>query len=310
MKDPNLFYGLALQGGGCLGYGQVTALRALTARTGLPLYQAFDLIGGTSVGSINGALIASGVPIEQIADFFTKDAPKIFSANPWTAVARLWNSAKYSPVALEESLQELLGDKTLADCKTRFIATAVDMASGRNVYFQSYGTSYSTGEEIVIAPDSGIKLWQVCRASSAAQSYFPGYKWNDMVLWDGGSTGCNAPDMLLYTEASSLVNHDSLKMLSIGAGKTNWKYNASSMINPGIATVLGATLDIAYACGETNEVWQCKSLLGDRHTRLVAKLGAGYAIDDASPATLQAMANAWIAELGNNPAVVKEWDWI
>jgi len=284
---------LALQGGGTRGKWQAVALQGLEARTGKPVWQSFDLIGGTSVGAFNGGLAAVGLPASSVNDFFDQYAPAIFSMHWWQfSVSRLFNSAKYSPFPLEHALQELLGDKTLADCKTRFVATAVDMASGRNVYFQSYGISSEDSTEIIIAPDSGIKMWQVLRASSAAQSYFPGYVWRDKVFWDGGSTGCNAPDMLVFTEAYEQAMLGEIKMLSLGAGRTAWPFKGADMVNPGIKTVLQATLEIAYACGETNEVWQAKTLLGKNHTRWNPDLPKDFAIDDASPATLAALALA------------------
>lgn len=294
---------LALQGGGILGFGQVTALSEF--ENGKPLSDTFELIGGTSVGCIVGAMIAAGLPMSKVSEFFLKDSPNIFHA-PWysLAISRLYRSAKYDPTVLENSLKELLGTLTLADCKTKFVATAVDMKSGRNVYFQSYGTSSEDSTEVIIGPDSGMKLWEVCRASSAAQTYFPGFVWGKFVFWDGGSTGCNAPDMLVMTEAENYVAISEIQMLSIGAGREDWKFANCDMTNPGIKTVLQATLEIAYACGETNEIWQAKHRLGDRHQRLNAYIGGGFEIDDASADTFAKIQTAWRQEVIKNPKIV------
>lgn len=293
------------QGGGCLGKGQAVALAAVENRLGKPLCSVVGLVGGTSVGSIITGAIALGVPMARVNQFFDDDAPLIFHGGA-IALMRIWHSAKYDPEPLEHALQEMVGDATLADCKTRFVATAVDMNSGRNVYFQSYGVSSQDDTEIIIGPDSGVRIWEVMRSSSAAQTYFPGYRLSlnipnigplDLCLWDGGSTGCNAPDMLVYTEAQAFAPENEIKMLSLGAGRMKWKFLGMDLVNPPIKDALAATLEIVYACGETNEVWQARTFLRDRHLRLNADLGLGFAIDDSTPATFATMTEAWQEEL-------------
>ena len=275
---------LGLTGGGCLGIGQALALQKLESY-GTPCYKLFDIIGGTSVGSINGACLSIGVQASDIMKFFQVDAPKIFSSNflseTWTVLTYLGSSAKYNPSQLETSLQNILGNSTLADCKTKFIATAVDMKTGKNVYFQSYGKSSEDVDEIIVGPDSNIKLWEVVRMSSSAQSYFPAYTWNNIVGWDGGSSGCNSPDMLLYTECKNWT--DDIQMLSILCGYADWPFANQSMVNPSIINVAKATLYMVYKCVQNNAIWQAQSILKDNHVLLNTYLGKGFNIDDASP---------------------------
>ena len=299
---------LALQGGGCLGKGQATFLQSLEQKAG-PLHEAFDLVAGTSVGCLIGACVATEVPTARINQFFDESAPKIFHANPWQlAAARLFHAAKYNPSALEAALKELLLGMTLGDCCTRFLATAVDMATGRNVYFQSYGASEASEDEVVIGPDSGMLLSDVCRASSAAQTYFPALQKGPWTFWDGGTTGCNAPDMLALIEAQQFADARSIRMLSLGAGRTSWPYKGSDLVDPGAVTALKATVRAVYACGETNEVWQARYLLGSRHIRVNPDLPSAFGIDDASPATLATIASAWKAEADRNPLALEFWN--
>lgn len=287
---------LSLQGGGCLGKGQAVALAALEAQAGKPIAQVFDLVGGTSVGAILGACIASGAAAQELNDFFDLSAPKIFRSGR-LMFFRLFGSAKYSAAPLEAALKEKLGAKTLNDCECPFLATAVDMASGRNVYFQSYGQSSESDTEIIITGDGKFgtwELWEVARASSAAQTYFPAYQRDGLVLWDGGSTGNNAPDMLLLTEARELGWMD-LRMLSLGNGKTVWPFKGSSLVNPSLTAALSATIHVAYAGPENSAVWQAASLMDENHVRLNPSLGADFAIDDAGINTLLQIASAWKA---------------
>lgn len=294
---------LSLCGGGTHGVGQAKFLQMLEADQGGPLAESFDLVTGTSVGCINGAYVAAGLSAAPLLDFFYQQAPSIFSGGKW-AFERLLASAEYAPAALERALRDVLGDRGLGDCRTRFLATALAMQDGssRNVYFQSYGTSSADEDEVVIAPDTGIKLWEVCRASSAAQSYFPGFQWTHpqlgpMVFWDGGTTGCNAPDMLAVAEAYGALGWPlgGTAMLSLGNGRSPWPWKMASTVNPSFKEVLEMTLDRAYRCAEAAEVWQARALLGERHTRVNPPLARDYGIDDAAKADLDAQCAVWEA---------------
>lgn len=291
---------LSLQGGGVLGKGQAVALRELELDGLKPLWQRFDLVGGTSVGSILGAALAVGLPMEAVNRFFDRDAPKIFRHSWRNSVLQLWGE-KYDAEALEEALFKLLGSRTLGDCKTKFIATAFDADSGRNVYFQSYGNSFENELEVVVAADenSDVSLFQICRASAAAQTYFPAEPFWGMTLIDGGNTGNNAPDMLCLTEAIEMgVPVGSIKMLSIGSGRTRWP--VSGMRNPCLLRPALATIKMVFAGGESNAVWQAESILGQNHYRLEADLGAGFAIDDASVKTLSDIEFAMESAIARN----------
>jgi len=282
---------LAIQGGGILGYGETIILANLENIAKKPCYSLFDIIGGTSIGSIIGACLSIGIPSSDIQTFFTTDAPNIFKGNILNDIEELWG-AKYSAVSLEAALQSRLKDATLADCKTKLLITSYDWATDRPVYFKSYEKSSENKDWVIIGNDSPIKLWEVCRSSSAAQTYFPAYQYNNMVLMDGGNIGDNAPDVLVISEALDFVPISDLNMLSIGARDTNWDVSASSMINPSIAVAGLNTIKIVFSAGESSEVYKASKILKSKYNRIAPNLGNGYAIDDASTATLGALKTA------------------
>ena len=249
----------------------------------------FDLIAGTSVGSIVGGCYALG--IKDVSSFFTKSAPTIFSGAWWIPINRIFASAKYSSDNLRNALLSVVGNATLADCKTKFIATADEMTTGRRTYFQSYGESRFDGDEIVIGPDSGMLMVDVMMASSAAQSYFPAHKIGNNVFWDGGSTGFNAPDMLALSEARRLAPDESHTMLSLGNGNTPWAWAKTDLTNPPIATVAAVTFDIAYSGPENSMVWLAAEEMGAAHTRINPVIPA-FEIDDANANSLAVMTSA------------------
>jgi patatin-like phospholipase/acyl hydrolase len=297
---------LALQGGGCLGKGQAVALVELEKRAGKPLCQIFGFVGGTSVGAIIGGPVACGIPMAQVNQFFDQDAPVIFSSTFLNTVGQAWG-AKYSAAPLEAALQKMLGNLTLADCKIPFIATSYDFATDRLVFFKSYESSFSDANCVVMGPDSGIKLWQVLRASSAAQSYFPAFQLNNMVLMDGGNTGDNAPDLLVFTEARKFAGVQQNEMLSVGAGNSKWSVDAGSMVNPSAIRAGLETIKITFSAGESNSVILTGKNLGNNYYRFVADLGNGYDIDDASPATFAAITAAWQTAINANSATLDKF---
>ena len=265
-----------------------TSLAEQEKRLGVPTFQTYGMIGGTSVGSIIGAPLACGIPAEVVVNFFNVEAPKIFKQRLWRNLTRLTAAAKYDSGPLIDALKRMLGARTLADCKTPFICPAIDMRSGLPVYFQSWGQSYRDETEIVLGPESDTLLVDAIAASSAAQSYFQGHPVGNLLCWDGGSSGFNAPDNLMLTELVENNPIESISMVSLGAGETNWKYADCDMVNPSITTVLEATLAIAYGTPEITAVWMARKKLGDRYVRLNPFV-ADSAIDDASAENLAAL---------------------
>jgi patatin-like phospholipase/acyl hydrolase len=68
---------LSLDGGGAKGFYTLGVLREIEAMAKGPLHESFDLIFGTSTGSIIAALIALGTPVAEISDLYEKYVPKI-----------------------------------------------------------------------------------------------------------------------------------------------------------------------------------------------------------------------------------------
>jgi NTE family protein len=117
--------GLALGGGGTRGFAHLGALKAFEEE-GI----AFDCIAGTSVGSLVGALYASGMSaadmIEKakelrVKDIRTSKLPFIPSKTD----------------KLEEVLKEYIGDAVFSELKIPLTVVAVDLVSAREVHLES-----------------------------------------------------------------------------------------------------------------------------------------------------------------------------
>ena len=71
---------LSLAGGGMLGVLECQWLRLIEFHTGAAIHELFDLIGGTSTGSILAGLAATpkGVSMSDAMSFYTQSGPRIF----------------------------------------------------------------------------------------------------------------------------------------------------------------------------------------------------------------------------------------
>lgn len=120
-EDNRIKLGLALGGGGVLGFSHIGALKAFE-EYGIK----FDYIAGTSVGSLVGALYSNGLTSEDIM----KKAAKLTVKDIKT------NKIKFLPSktdGIENIIKSLLGDVEFKDLKLPFCAVAVDLISGKEV---------------------------------------------------------------------------------------------------------------------------------------------------------------------------------
>ncbi|MGN0024054.1 MAG: patatin-like phospholipase family protein [Candidatus Avelusimicrobium sp.] len=133
-KDKRPQIGLALSAGGVRGFAHVGVLETLD-NAGLPI----DMISGTSMGSVVGALYAAGLPTEklwEISAHLTMD-----NITPdYNAIGLLrFLFAKKLPSSsnLVKFFHEQLGDMQFEDMKIPFSCAAMDVKTGERVVFNS-----------------------------------------------------------------------------------------------------------------------------------------------------------------------------
>jgi NTE family protein len=196
---------LVLQGGGALGAYQVGVFQALDEHGFAP-----DWVGGTSIGAINGAIIAGNPPgrrferlerfwntivqedpvdlhgfpdaVRQVYSFWTAMAvfafgrPRFFSPHPflpfWLGNGGSAATASfYDARPLRELLLEVVDFDYLNSGSIRFSLGAVHVTSGRLRYFDS--AFQRIGVEHILA-------------SSALPPAFPPVRVDGELYWDGG----------------------------------------------------------------------------------------------------------------------------
>jgi patatin-like phospholipase/acyl hydrolase len=102
---------LALDGGGIRGVVTACILQEVEKQVGKPLNQYFDLITGTSTGSILAAGLAIGMKPEELIEVYQKRGGEIFNSS-WIRkkISWVWG-AKYSNEGLIKVVREELSKK-------------------------------------------------------------------------------------------------------------------------------------------------------------------------------------------------------
>src|SRR5690349_9443629 len=118
--SPRPYRLLSIDGGGLLGLIPAEALmeieKQLDKITGepKPLCDRFDLIGGTSTGSILAAGLALGLRAEKLRNFYIDFGKEIFTKS--FLPARFWHNYPSGP--LEKHLKTVLGESTTLGSKS------------------------------------------------------------------------------------------------------------------------------------------------------------------------------------------------
>jgi NTE family protein len=151
--------GLALGGGVVRGMAHLGVLMALE-RGGIPV----DIVSGTSVGSLIGALYCTGRPLEDLA--------QLANGLGWRHMIRpvLWGDGFFSFSGLEKWLVQQMGDLAFADLARPLAVVASDIDRWRPV----------TLVEGPVAP--------AVRASCSVPGIIQPVLWRGQRLCDGGIT--------------------------------------------------------------------------------------------------------------------------
>lgn len=215
---------LSLDGGGIRGIIEAVILSEVEKLINQPLNKYFDLIAGTSTGSIVGTGIALGLKSEEILELFRQKGQIIFPYTSRWSVKRISlvlkygvSAPKFSNQGLIKALQEQFGNAKLSDLDTspRLLITSYDTLDRETIVFKSW-QKYK--------PWANANLWEICTCSASAPTYFPAYLLKtpdkDYSLIDGG-VGANNPTACAVAEALRLnYSIREISVLSIGSGNT------------------------------------------------------------------------------------------
>ncbi|MGB3653843.1 MAG: patatin-like phospholipase family protein [Rivularia sp. (in: cyanobacteria)] len=173
---------LSLDGGGVRGIVAAKMLAKIEKQINQPLNEYFDLIVGTSTGSIVAAAIATGRSSKDIVEFFQNKSSIIFPYESLFSVKRIplilkygISAPKFSDKGLIQVLRGVFGETRLFDIGTspRLLIVSYDTIERNPIIFKSWRPDKAYGN---------VPLWEVCVSSASAPTYFPAHKLDKRVI--------------------------------------------------------------------------------------------------------------------------------
>ncbi|HBR56095.1 MAG TPA: hypothetical protein DEA22_01270 [Blastocatellia bacterium] len=250
---------LSLDGGGIRGLITAIWLNYLetelqTKFPGKKLRDFFDLIAGTSTGSILGCAVASGMETKKIIDLYKVKAGTIFPryAAKWLYDARLLRQVIagnpiYDGKGLEKELKAAFGVNEKFSFPVKTMVVSYDTFNRQPLIFKSWREDYH-----------GLPIWEVCRASSAAPVYLPAHvltvREADIPLIDGGVVA-NNPTVCAISEGIKLqaseppnerVTIDNFVVASFGTGSSTSPITIKQAVGWGPAKWMFNLIDVLF----------------------------------------------------------------
>lgn len=249
---------LSLDGGGIRGTFTLgilkkieTLLRENQNNPNLVLGDYYDLIGGTSTGAIIASGLAIGKSVDEIIDLYLGLGEKIFGEgrkyqlfSRESSIVRSLVNENYSSKNLEKYLQNVFGETSIGD--TQKIKCGLVINAKRADTYSLWSVS-NHPDGIYTKANSHLKLWELCRASSAAPYYFKPKKLELRrrngdpffgTFIDGGVSLANNPAWFLFLIATTpsfgfnwLTGQENLLITSLGTGNGFKKEDPDELVS-------------------------------------------------------------------------------
>jgi len=236
---------LSIDGGGIRGYIPALILEKLSAilenQSGNSnLFSAFDIIAGTSSGSLTALGIAApdnrkenggytdkpGYSMTDIVNVYETCRTDIFPEKTLERLSLVRQAfhEKYNSEGLEEVLEGLFGERTMKDCLTNVLIASFDILSNKPV---------------IISNNDDFYMKDIARGSSAAPTFFEpalieSISRNKEYCLIDGAMAANNPAMFAYIKArTKFPKADRFIILSLGTGQSKKLYNYEQIKNWG-----------------------------------------------------------------------------
>ena len=275
MGSEKAFNILALDGGGIRGVYAAHILARLEDTLRVPVRECFDLIAGTSTGSIIAGAASVNIAMETLVNLFESQADRIFRRRRFSFFPFI--GSRYSTHPLDRVIGEYVPEVTMGEVPTPLMITSSDISTGgvhvfKSRYLGDLGEPYMR--------DGQVRLRDAILASCAAPTYFDPRQVGEYLLADGG-LWANNPTIIAVTEAMSKFRRPlgKIRVLSVGTGRAASFYTRSGTW--GLLTGWGGPKLVTYVLGLQSQAStnMAKLLLGDRHVRLDPEIKS-WKLDD------------------------------
>ncbi len=217
-----LFRVLSLDGGGAKGFYTLGILREIEAMIGCHLHERFDLIFGTSTGSIITAMLALGKSATEIISLYQDHVPTVLKNK----------SPDGRSGALAELSTTIFGDATFTDVKTSVGIVTTKWIIEKPMIFKTH-VGQAHGMKGSFVPGFGVKIGDAVQASCSAYPYFNRKtvvtsSGDKIELIDGGFCA-NNPTLYAIADATVALGMapENIRVVSLGCGNyppppVNW----------------------------------------------------------------------------------------
>lgn len=288
---------LSLDGGGIRGLVSCRWLAGVEdalAQGGKPgLLGNFDLIAGSSTGAVIACGLGVGLSPEAMVELYRTQRHVIFpgmAGRLWSRAGRFFSAGpsapKYDASGLEKVLKKVFGKTTFGQLKVPVLVTGYDTIARKPVMFKSFQAGFRN-----------LPIWEVCRASTAAPTYFPAHgmtiQGKPCSMIDGGVVA-NNPTACAIAEAlrkdARLDHSGDLVVLSVGTGQRTRSIDLASAREWGALEWAVPIIDVLFD-GNTDSVdYIARQLVGDGYFRLQTELALGLDdLDDVSETNINAL---------------------
>jgi patatin-like phospholipase/acyl hydrolase len=211
---------LSIDGGGIKGILPLMWLVELEKQVG-PLKDHFDLMAGTSVGSIITCGLAMGMSAREILCLFEKDIKKAFPP-----LWKRWHHKLFNPLGsvypasgINDLLTDVFGDTKFGDLENHMMSVSYDLTYGTPAIFCSHN-------------HSDLYVKDICRASAAAPVFFPPHTFDGKTYIDGAIVANNPAAFCLPVYLQKRVDKTSRPFIvSMGTGSPNYDYTPEELEN-------------------------------------------------------------------------------
>lgn len=222
---------LSIDGGGIRGVFPAVILQLISERFNININEHFDLITGTSTGSIIAAGLRANITPSEIVNLYIKKGEDIFSQTKKSLYPRKIKPGLHSLYCennLEKILNEKFGELTLGEISRPLIIPATDIANGGvHVFKSKYSVDFTR--------DVHIKVKDAVLASCSAPTFFDPTLVGNYLLADGG-VWANNPTLIAIVDAQYRLGIplDNITVLSLGTGNSKVAYGANNNKNWGL----------------------------------------------------------------------------
>jgi uncharacterized protein len=209
-----MFKILSLDGGGSKGVYTLGVLNEVERKLGRLISDEFDLVFGTSTGSIIGSLIAVGKPISEIKDLYFTHVPDIMKKKLKRSRTK----------ALKKLANETFSELNYSDMQMYIGIVTTHIEYAKPMIFKS-SVNQAHGRAATFEPGFGAPLSDAVIASCSAYPFFDKQvvktlNQGNPRLMDGGFVA-NNPTLFAIAEAIKAFNipRDEISVLSVGVGE-------------------------------------------------------------------------------------------